>query len=78
MAKKKKNEEKEPNLGLSLAVTIIFLAVVFICFVDYVKQITVSVNPYGVVITAFMAGCIIALIWLVRNIIKRMTAKSKN
>lgn len=77
MANKKKKEEKEPNLGLSLAAAILFLAMVLICFVDYVKQLTVSVNTYGVVMTAFMAGCIIALLWLIGYIFKRMKAKKK-
>ena len=77
MANKNNKEEKEPNLGLSLAAAFLFLAMVLICLVDYVKQLTVSTSTYGVVMTAFMAGCIIALLWLIGYIIKNMKAKKK-
>lgn len=75
MANKKKKEIKEPNLGLSLAAAILFFAMMLVGFIEYIKQLTVSKNTYGVVMVAIMAGCIIALLWLIGYIIKRMKVK---
>jgi len=77
MANKKRQAGKEPNLGLSLAAALLFLAIVLMCFIDYVKQLALSVTTYGVVMSVIMAGCIIALLWIIRYIIKRMKVKNK-
>lgn len=77
MAKKKKKEEKEPNLWLSLAAAIVFLAIITICLIDYAKQLSSSITTYGMIMAVFMGGCAIAIIWLIGYIIKRIRMKNK-
>ena len=68
----KKNKEKEPNLKLALAASIFFIILILICFIDTLKNLVNVTSPITVLMSLFCGGCVIALLWVVWYIIKRM------
>ncbi len=75
MSNIKKKEEKEPNLGMALIATILFLTIELFCLIDYVKQVISNITPFGFIMTVFLGGCVIAMLWLIGFIIKQMNGK---
>ena len=75
MSKKKKKAEKEPNLKLSLAATIFLIVLILFSLIDTVKNMDSGTSVVNIVMTAFMVGCLLALLWAVWFIIKRIKAE---
>ena len=77
MFKKKKKEEKEPNLKLSLAAAIFLIVLILFCFIDSLKDMSSGTPVVNIVMTIFIGGCVLALLWVVWYIIKRMKAEKQ-
>ncbi len=72
MFKKKKKEEKEPNLKLSLAAAIFLVALILFCLIDTIKDQVNGSSVVNIFMSIFMGGCVLALLWVIWYIIKRM------
>lgn len=72
MFKKKKKEEKEPNLKLTLAAAIFMIVLILFCMIDTIRGQVNGTSVVNIFVSIFMGGCVIALLWVIWYIIRRM------
>lgn len=77
MFKKKKKEEKEPNLKLSLAAAIFLVVLILFCLIDTIKDQVNGTSVMNVFMSIFMGGCVIAILWVIWYIIRRMKSEKQ-
>lgn len=74
----KKENKKESNLKLTLAASILFIVLILICLIDTLKNLDNGASWVIIIMSLFFVGCVIALLWFVWFIIKRMKAENKS
>lgn len=76
MAKKKK-EEKEPNLKLSLMAAIAFALILILCILDGISTDMLSDYFASKIMLVFMSLCACGCVWLIFHIIKLIKQKNQ-